>query len=70
MEKRFLVPHWHASTARMGALTRTAIGIRRKRKETEKTEKGKKARKAKVIIRNISTCWRHCERMRLATAKP
>ena len=39
MAKRFLVPHWHASTARMGALTRTAIGIRRKRKETKDRER-------------------------------
>ena len=38
MAKRFLVPHKHASTAGMGALTRTAIGIRRKWKETKDRE--------------------------------
>ena len=44
MAKRFLVPHRHASTAGMGALTRTAIGIRRKRKERQrKQERQRKA---------------------------
>jgi len=46
MAKRFLVPHWHASTAGMGALTRTAIGIRRK-KRNERQRKERKQGKAK-----------------------
>jgi hypothetical protein len=58
MAKRFLVPHWHASTAGMGALIRTAIGIINKRNgmKDRESKKGKqRQRKAKVIIVNIST---------------
>ena len=46
MAKRFLVPHWHASTAGMGALTRTAIGIRRKRKERQRKARRQKGKES------------------------
>ena len=47
MAKRFLVPHWHASIAGMGALTRTAIGIRRKRNERQRKAKKSKENSVK-----------------------
>ena len=46
--KKISRAHWHASTARMGALTRMAIGIRRKRNERQrKQERQRKAKKGK-----------------------
>ena len=57
--KKISRAHWHASTAGMGALIRTAIGIINKRngmKDRESEEGKERQRKAKVIILNISTC--------------